>query len=118
MPEDFNASVIPVAAKFNYDFDAGQFRMRVSTQIKRPDGTHYEVEIETSADLGALVTTLFQIWTGTGQDGSPITAMLRPSAVVMPDPDSVTYGGLIDVGIPGEVGSADPADDVIDADLV
>ena len=112
------ATIIPVVAKIAWDNDAGNFRMRVSTQVKRPDGTHYEVEIEVGADLGALVTTLFQIWSGTRYMLSPVSAMQQPTPPDMPSPGAVEYNGALDVGTPGDVGDANPADDLNDAVIV
>jgi len=76
--------VIPVNARFAFDKDNGTFRMRVNTQVKRPDGTRYEIEIETGADLGALMTILLQLWSGSSFANTAFTAMQQPSPVVMP----------------------------------
>lgn len=114
----FQANIIPVVAKFNFDSNDGTFRMRVSTQVKRPDGTRYEADIEVSADLGALVTTLFQLWTLGGNLDAPVTAMALPSAVVVPTADDATFGGIVSGGVFGDVGTANSADDLVDSDLV
>lgn len=91
--------------------------MRVSTQVKRPDGTHYEVEIETSADLGALITLLFQFWSGTrylGEDAAP--AMAQPSTPVVPNTiESWQWTYAPPAGL--DVGEADMADDLDDVVL-
>jgi len=108
------ATVVPVNAKFAFHPDAGTFRMRVNTQIKRPDGTRYEIEIETSADLGNLVTILFQLWSGANAGPDAVAAMARPTPVLMPATD-IEYNGTLDMGTPGDVGTADPADNLDDA---
>lgn len=111
-------NVIPVVAKIAYDGDSGSFRMRVSTQVKRPDGTHYEVEIETGVDLGALITLLFQFWSGTrylGEDAAP--AMAQPTAPVLPSSvESWAWTYAPPSGM--DVGTALMEDDLSDVALV
>jgi len=109
-------NVTPVAAKFNYDADSGSFRMRASTQVKRPDGLHYEVEIETSVDLGDLIVLLLQLWSGTrylGEDAAP--AMAEPSPITMPTGISSwawTYAPPAGMDV-GTALMADNVDDVV-----
>lgn len=114
----YAANIIPVVAKIQFNPEGGDFRMRVSTQIKRPDGTKYEVDIETGVDLGALITLLFQIWSGLSFGPGAQTAMALPSSVVVPTADDAQFSSVIDMGTPGDVGTADPADDLVDADLI
>lgn len=114
----FAANIVPVNARFTFDNDASTFRLRISTQIKRPDGTRYEVEVETNADLGILAQLLFDTWVNGHGIDTPVTAMALPSAVVVPTADDATFAGIIDTGVAGDVGTADPADDLVDSDLV
>jgi hypothetical protein len=109
------ATVVPVNAKFVFDQDAGTFRLRVNTQIKRPDGTRYEIEIETSADLGALMSLVLSLWSGSNAGPDAVTAMARPSQPLLPTQENENYGGTIDHGTAGDVGDADPGDDIDDA---
>lgn len=114
----YPANIVPVVAKIQFNPEGGDFRMRVSTQYKRPDGTKYEVDIETSVDLGALITLLLNIWTGASYGPGAQTAMAYPSAVVVPAEDAAQFASVVDVGTAGDVGTADPADDLVDADLI
>jgi hypothetical protein len=111
-------NVTPVVAKIGFDADSGSFRMRASTQVKRPDGTHYEVEIETSVDLGDLIVLLLQLWSGTRYLGDDAhTAMAQPSPITLPE----NVGSWANAYTPPsgmDVGTADMADNLIDADLV
>jgi hypothetical protein len=107
-------NVTPVVAKIAYDADSGSFRMRASTQVKRADGTHYEVEIETSVDLGDLIVLLLQLWSGTrylGDDAE--TAMAEPSPITAPA-GFTAWAATYTPPPTLDVGTADMADNLSD----
>lgn len=105
--------VVPVSANIHWNANSADFRLRVSTQVKRADGTRYEAEVEIAADLGSILNLLIAAWTGSRFDEGSATPMPPPVALVWPD-SGVTYSEAPELPAPHDVGEADVAENADD----
>lgn len=106
--------MMPVVSRINYNAHENTFHIRISAQVDRPDGTRYEVEQETSADLGALLSLILRVWSGL-QFGSEVRTMMQEPSAVAALPSDGAWEVAWAMPEPHDVGTADPADNLDDA---